>query len=95
MTCPLCGANWHATRVEDRPCLCAWTEPQREAVARLTHDAIERGRQLAYVELRTEREQYQAERDKALDLLRDLSSFTVDMPSSWWARLDALLREAS
>ena len=33
------------------------------------------------------------ERDDALDLLRELSSFTVDMPDAWWARVDALLAQ--
>lgn len=51
MNCPICQASWNATTIDARPCLCHWTEPQYEAVARLTR----------------ERDEAQAERDALRD----------------------------
>ena len=29
MRCPVCKANWDATSIDERPCLCRWSEPTR------------------------------------------------------------------
>ena len=47
---------------------------------------IERGRQLAYVELREERERFQADRDAALALLRDIKHEVEIGEDNAWAR---------